>query len=66
MKQIETDQMRSSVREGGVEMMMSLYFPILFVKKFTHFDDMGGGGKKYEIFDEVICERPLRGKFFNF
>ena len=41
-------------------MMTSLYFPILFVKNFSHFNDMReGGGKKSEIFDEVICERPL-------
>ena len=33
--------------EGGVEMMTSLYFPILFVNNFSHFDDMEeGGGKK--------------------
>ena len=39
----DLSQMRSALREG-VEIMMSLYFPILFDKNFTHFDDMGGGG----------------------
>ena len=29
---------------GGSEMMTSLYFPILFVKNFSQFDDMRGGG----------------------
>ena len=33
---------------------------MLFVKKFSHFDDLkGGGGKESENFYEVICERPL-------
>ena len=31
---------------------------MLFVKKFSYFDDLKGG-KEFEIFDEVICERPL-------
>ena len=29
---------------GGLEMMTSLYFPILFVKNFSQFGDMRGGG----------------------
>ena len=59
--------MRSSLEGGGgLEMMTSLYFPILFVKNLSHLDDMRGeGGKKSEIFDEVICERPLNVKFFR-
>ena len=35
---------------GGLEMMTSLYFPILFVKNFSLFDDMGGGGVKNSKF----------------
>ena len=31
---------------GGLEMMTSLYFPILFVKKFSQIDDLRGGGGK--------------------
>ena len=42
-------------------MMTSLYFPILFVKDLSHFDDKGGGGgKNSQKSDELICERPLR------
>ena len=43
----------------GVEMMTSLYFPMLFVKKFCHFDDLGGGGKNLKFLMRSFVNDPL-------
>ena len=56
----DRSQMRSSLG-GGLEMMTSLYFPILFVKNFSQFDDMRGRGgvKNPKILMRSFVNGPL-------
>ena len=52
-------QMRPSLGGGGSEMMISLYFPILFVKNFSHFDDIREGVKSTKFLMSSFVNSPL-------